>query len=71
MSGVIDHASLSEDEAAYVEQYDELVDDGEVTENERKLLDFARAALELSEVRAKELEEAMDSGRLRIPSEEE
>ena len=64
-------SDLNEDEQAYIEQYDELVDDGDVTENERKLIDFAYKGLGLTEERAKQLEEAWDSGVIVTSDEEE
>ncbi len=64
-------SSLPEDEQAYLEQYDELVDDGGVTENERKLLDFAYMGLGLTEERAKQLEEAWDARVIVVSDEEE
>jgi hypothetical protein len=71
MAEALSYATLSDDEQAYVEQYDELADDGSVTENERKLLTFASTGLEISDERAAELESAVDSGQILIPSEEE
>jgi len=47
------------------------VDDGGVTENERKLLDFAYMGLGLTEERAKQLEEAWDAGVIAVSDEEE
>ena len=64
-------SSLTEDEQAYLEQYDELVDDGGVTENERKLLDFAYKGLGLTEERAKQLEASWDAGVIVSSDEEE
>ena len=64
-------SSLTEDEQAYLEQYDELVDDGGVTENERKLLDFAYKGLGLTEERAKQLEASWDAGVIVLSDEEE
>lgn len=71
MAEALSYATLSDDEQAYVEQYDELADDGSVTENERKLLTFASTGLDISDERAAELESAVDSGQIIIPSEEE
>ncbi|MBT6972803.1 MAG: hypothetical protein HOA04_06840 [Euryarchaeota archaeon] len=71
MAEVLSYATLNEDEQAYAEQYDELADDGSVTENERKLLTFASTGLDISDERAAELESAVDSGQIIIPSEEE
>ncbi len=71
MAEPLSYATLSDDEQAYVEQYDELADDGSVTENERKLLTFASTGLDISDERATELESAVDSGQILIPSEEE
>jgi len=71
MAEALSYATLSDDEQAYAEQYDELADDGSVTENERKLLTFASTGLDISDERAAELESAVDSGQILIPSEEE
>lgn len=71
MSEPLSYATLSDDEQAYVEQYDELADDGSVTEKERKILTFACTGLGISEERAAELESAVDSWQILIPSEEE
>ena len=71
MAEVLSYATLNEDKQAYAEQYDELADDGSVTENERKLLTFASTGLDISDERAAELESAVDSGQIIIPSEEE
>ena len=65
------HSSLSGDEQAYIEQYDELVDDGGVTENERKLLNFASKGLGISAERASKLEAAWDAGLIVSSDEEE
>ena len=71
MAEALSYATLNDDEQAYAEQYDELADDGSVTENERKLLTFASTGLGISDERAVELESAVDSGQILIPSEEE
>ena len=71
MAEVLSYATLNEDEQAYAEQYDELADDGSVTENERKLLTFASTGLDISDERAAELESAVDSGQIIVPLEEE
>ena len=71
MAEALSYATLNDDEQAYAEQYDELADDGSVTENERKLLTFASTGLGISDERAAELESAVDSGQILIPSEEE
>jgi hypothetical protein len=71
MAEPLSYATLSDDEQAYAEQYEELADDGSVTENERKLLIFASTGLGISDERAAELESAVDSWQILIPSEEE
>jgi len=71
MAEALSYATLNDDEQAYAEQYEELADDGSVTENERKLLTFASTGLGISDERAVELESAVDSGQILIPSEEE
>jgi hypothetical protein len=71
MAEALSYATLNDDEQAYAEQYDELADDGSVTENERKLLTFASTGLGISDERAAELESAVDSRQILIPSEEE
>ena len=71
MAEALSYATLNDDEQAYAEQYEELADDGSVTENERKLLIFASTGLGISDERAAELESAVDSWQILIPSEEE
>ena len=49
--------SLSDEEKEYIEIYQELSADGEITERKRRMLDRERQSLGISEERAKELEE--------------